>query len=760
MICMNRTDKVELLAPCGSYDCVRAAVSAGADAVYLSGTSFGARAYAKNFSDEELIDTIGFAHLYGVKVYLTVNTLMKNKEIDSLFSYILPLYEAGLDAVIVQDIGVFDYLHKNFPDLDIHISTQVSTSGRYGASFFKEHGAKRIVTARELSLDEIKDIHDNVDIEIESFVHGALCYCYSGQCLLSSFIGGRSGNRGRCAQACRLLYLKEGKKDYLLSLKDMCTLSILPEILDAGVYSLKIEGRMKNAEYVAGVVSIYRKYVDMYLEDRVHYHVDDEDVIKLMDLFNRGGFCEGYYKDNYPKDMLTHKKPNHEGVAVATCVNRLKNEITVKAFLPINKGDVVEYGDKYDHTFSESKKKGDIIKLKVTRECRCKAGDKIYRIRNNSLYEELDKDYISAVKKLDISFKLKAIVGEVLELTADCLGYSVVISGDTVERAESAPVSASRVETQLSKLGDTPYKLVSCDIDISEDAFISMGVLNSLRRSVITLLEEKMKNSMNRESVEQRYVMRRNASDSAALADMGQVRYSVLFENGTDYMASLSETLVTRIYLEDPTISDDSLAKLRETKEVYYAFPVVFRKSFMDSLGEKDLSRFDGFLIRSMEEYAYIKASESLKDKAVICDATIPCFNDYTKLFLRSLGLSTTASYELCREELLDKIMDDEMVVYGHIPMMVSARPIGEAISGDITDRKNETYHYVNDFAHNQNRIYSARPLYVRESGFLRQRIVMTAHETMSLRMILDCLQTGKSTDRACTYGHYIKGVM
>ena len=161
-----------------------------------------------------------------------------------------------------------------------------------------------------------------------------------------------------------------------------------------------------------------------------------------------------------------------------------------------------------------------------------------------------------------------------------------------------------------------------------------------------------------------------------------------------------------------------------------------------------------------MEEYAYIKARESLRDKTVICDATIPCFNDYTKFFLRSLGLSTTASYELCREELLDKIMDDEMVVYGHIPMMVSARPIGEAISGDITDRKNESYHYVNDFAHNQNRIYSARPLYVRESGFLRQRIVMTAHETMSLRMILDCLQTGKSTDRACTYGHYIKGVM
>lgn len=266
---VNYDDKIkaEILAPAGTYECFRAAINAGADAVYLGGSMFGARAFAGNFAEDELLKAIKTAHLYGRKVYLTVNTLLRNDEITRLGDYIRPYYEAGLDAVIVQDYGVFSVLRDSFPGLALHASTQMTITGKYGARLLKEMGADRVVTARELSVAEIRDIHDNVDVEIESFVHGALCYCYSGQCLLSSMIGGRSGNRGRCAQPCRLLYgMNGGNEAYLLSPKDMCTIESIPDILESGVYSLKIEGRMKSPEYVAGVTAAYRKYVDMYLE--------------------------------------------------------------------------------------------------------------------------------------------------------------------------------------------------------------------------------------------------------------------------------------------------------------------------------------------------------------------------------------------------------------------------------------------------------------------------------------------------------------
>ena len=305
----------ELLAPAGSVETMYAAFAAGADAVYIGGSRFGARAYADNAESESLLDAIDYAHLHGKKLYLTVNTLLKEQEMDELYEYLLPFYRQGLDAVIVQDFGVFRSVREWFPDLAIHASTQMTITGKNGAQLLKEMGASRVVTARELSAEEIKDIHDNVDIEIESFVHGALCYCYSGQCLLSSMIGGRSGNRGRCAQPCRLTYSMNGIKDkYLLSPKDMCTVEAIPDILDAGVYSLKIEGRMKSPEYVAGVTYAYRKYVDMYLEKgRDGFKVDAHDITQLMDLYNRGGFCKGYYYSHNDKNMMNKNKMLKKG---------------------------------------------------------------------------------------------------------------------------------------------------------------------------------------------------------------------------------------------------------------------------------------------------------------------------------------------------------------------------------------------------------------------------------------------------------------
>ena len=281
---MNRK-QVEILAPAGSYESMKAAVNAGADAVYIGGSRFGARAYAENLDEETMLKAIDYVHLHGCRLYMTVNTLMKEEELAGLFEYLNPYYMQGLDAAIVQDFGVFSYLRDHFPGLHLHASTQMTITGPYGARLLKEMGASRIVTARELSLEEIREIRDQVDIEIESFVHGALCYCYSGQCLMSSLIGGRSGNRGRCAQTCRLPYeVKQGgrplnKKEerYVLSLKDLCTLDLIPDMVEAGVYSMKIEGRMKSPRYTAGVVSVYRKYVDRYLrKGREGYRVKSE----------------------------------------------------------------------------------------------------------------------------------------------------------------------------------------------------------------------------------------------------------------------------------------------------------------------------------------------------------------------------------------------------------------------------------------------------------------------------------------------------
>ena len=293
----------ELLSPAGSYESFEAAIGAGADAVYVGGPAFGARAYAQNFTQEELITAIETAHIHNRKLYLTVNTLLKNRELDDqLFEYLLPYYEAGLDAVIVQDLGVFSFIRRNFPDLDIHASTQMTVTGPEGMRFLEEKGATRVVPARELSLEEISAMHKASPLEIETFIHGALCYSYSGQCLMSSIFGGRSGNRGRCAQPCRLPYSVtmdhrkyKGDKDFCaLSLKDICTLDILPDILEAGVMSLKIEGRMKQPAYTAGVTAVYRKYLDMYLSGK-EYHVQEKDRKYLLELFSRGGSCKGYY---------------------------------------------------------------------------------------------------------------------------------------------------------------------------------------------------------------------------------------------------------------------------------------------------------------------------------------------------------------------------------------------------------------------------------------------------------------------------------
>lgn len=300
-----RNRDFELLAPAGNINIFKAVIEAGADAVYVGGSMFGARAYANNFDEEELLYAIDYAHLKGVKVYLTVNTLLKNDEIEKLYDYLLPFYKRGLDAVLVQDLGALKLIHDRFPDLAIHTSTQMTVTGIDGVGFLKQFGVQRVVMAREVSLAEMKEIHEKCGMEIEAFVHGALCYSYSGQCLFSSMLGGRSGNRGRCAQPCRLPYCVGNKKDtYILSLKDMCGIKDLQKLKESGVYSLKIEGRMKQAGYASGVVAYYRRYIDSMKE------VSDKDYKNIAGLGNRCGFTDKYYFEHNGTDMVTFEKPN------------------------------------------------------------------------------------------------------------------------------------------------------------------------------------------------------------------------------------------------------------------------------------------------------------------------------------------------------------------------------------------------------------------------------------------------------------------
>lgn len=306
--------KVELLAPAGNFEGLKGAIKAGADAVYLGGQLFGARAYADNFSEEEICEAIHMAHVFGKRIYLTVNTLVKEKELDQLYGFLMPFYKQGLDGVIIQDLGVLKYIREQFPELELHASTQMSLSGENGTRIIKEAGVNRIVPARELSLNEIKTIHDKTGIEIEAFIHGAMCYCYSGQCLLSSILGGRSGNRGRCAQPCRLTYSVDGKEScYPLSMRDMCTLDLIPELIEAGISSFKIEGRMKKSAYAAGVTSIYRKYIDLYYENPDKYQVKEEDRKLLSSLYIRSSIGEGYYHRHNGREMITLDSPAYSG---------------------------------------------------------------------------------------------------------------------------------------------------------------------------------------------------------------------------------------------------------------------------------------------------------------------------------------------------------------------------------------------------------------------------------------------------------------
>ncbi len=497
----------EILAPAGTPAALSAAIRAGADAVYLGGSLFSARAFAGNFNQEELLKAIEDCHLFDVKLYMTVNTLMKEKEMSGLVSYMKPFYQAGLDGVIVQDVGCAKVLQDAFPDLSLHASTQMSISSAYGAALLKAQGFKRVVPARELSLAEIREIKEESRIEIETFVHGAMCFSYSGKCLLSSFAGGRSGNRGRCAQPCRKCYdlPDTGIREYAMSMKDVCTLRILPDLIDAGIDSFKIEGRMKNPVYVAATVDAYKKARDYYLAavenssfdrneaaaenssfDRKKY----EDFIRplekeLADIYNRGGFSEGYYFMEKGPEMVANERPNHTGVLIGTVEKIAPPELFIRLTEEVYAQDVLEIRPAgVELTSAGSGKKGALLTIKGKEFRSIQKGQQVFRTRNNHLISRIQKEIIDPEKQIPVQGVITAKAGEPLMITLQG-EVSVTAQGTVVEKAKKQPTGKADLLEKIQKTGGSEISFETISIEMDQDIFVPMSAFNQLRREAM-----------------------------------------------------------------------------------------------------------------------------------------------------------------------------------------------------------------------------------------------------------------------------------
>lgn len=746
--------KSELLAPAGSCESMKAAYAAGADAVYIGGSRFGARAYADNPDDEMLKKAVDYAHIRGKKLYLTVNTLLKDEEMADLYEYLAPLYKEGLDAVIVQDFGVLKMIRACFPQMEIHASTQMSITTEYGARLLKESGASRIVTARELSLEEIRTIHENTDIEIESFIHGALCYCYSGQCLLSSMLGGRSGNRGRCAQPCRLPYETEGfrkeKGKYLLSPKDICTLDILPEILECGVYSLKIEGRMKKAEYTAGVVSVYRKYLDLYAEKgREGYSVSKEDRTVLLDLYNRGGFSTGYYKQHNGPGMMSVKRPNHQGIKAARIVSSGPQGLKIEAMETLHKGDVLEKQDSQD-------KQGIVLDTDIAsgKKASVKWGGKyrnaengsfLMRTRNQQLIDFLEKNYLAYeyCEKINGKLILSKQKPAILKLT--CRNFEISAEGACPKEAKNRPLTLEDVEKQMKKTGGSGFVFEDMKIEMEDGLFMPLQGLNELRRSAVAKLQETILAAHRRKDANrpaQRHdafqaedecggVLRPEQEMPFPAENDGSAAplLSVSLENTAAFEEICRMAGVDAVYLdcnafydrEDFVLRGSVLASMcREAgKRCFYIMPWIFRSEAVEYYSKEDVWRtllcFDGVLLRSQDEYLFLRGRGY--GKSMAADWNLYTWNAYAEDFWREKGLCyDTLPPELNRREIMRRgCKGSELIVYGHQPLMVSAQCQIKNRQGctkkpqllSLTDRKRKRFSVKNNCQFCYNTIYN-----------------------------------------------------
>lgn len=681
--------KVELLSPAGNYEAFAGALNAGADAVYLGGEKFGARAYADNFTTEEICRALHVAHFMGRKVYLTVNTLLKDKETARLYDYLRPFYEAGLDGVIVQDLGVFNLIRECFPGLALHVSTQMTVTGPGAAAFLKEQGAVRIVPARELSLAEVRTMKEKTDIEIECFIHGAMCYCYSGQCLFSSILGGRSGNRGRCAQPCRLPYQIYANQEqilgesYPLSLKDMCTLAYIPQLIEAGIDSFKIEGRMKQPEYAAGVTAIYRKYIDRYYgQGADEYRVEPEDMDRLRGLYIRSEIQTGYYERHNGKEMITLTKPGYSG-SDARVIEEIRE-------------NYLHEPDKMSVRLSVEVRAGEPMWIRVTGTETQKG--QIFANGNGAAARKPHEPDMEQIQ--------------------------TQITGDVAQAAQNAPLRAEDIRKQMMKTGNSCVAVSDCQIHIEGDVFVPVRALNQLRRDAIEAYENQV--ICGTGLCDRRMLPEdRSAEQGQSIGDeTPQEQKNVfhkttipLYEKNSRLTESIIKTpaiecLVTtyeqfaavadygcrRIFIESDLFLRDYeriislMGALHTTRDehrsencsYYLALPPILRLRDTEYLQrltqrlEESNGKVSGFLLRNLEGLSYV--SHLKGDYAVIPDTGLYCFNQETLKFWKDYGREYTLPYELNAGEAFHLVqsagelgMRTILVVYGRIPMMVTA---------------------------------------------------------------------------------------
>lgn len=687
----------ELLAPAGNYEGFLGAVAAGADAVYLAGTKYGARAYADNFTEEEVCRAVSYAHVFGKKVYLTVNTLLKDQELEELPAYLKPYAAAGLDGVIVQDLGALLLIREAFPELPLHASTQMSLTGAAGAGMLKRMGVSRIVPARELSLAEISEIKERTGLEIETFIHGAMCYSYSGQCLFSSLLGGRSGNRGRCAQPCRLPYRigEDGKECYPLSLKDMCTIDILPALIEAGIDSFKIEGRMKKPEYAAGVTAVYRKYLDLFAQKgKEGYSVSGEDKQILASLYIRSGIQEGYYFKQNGREMVTLTSPSYNG-------------------------------------------------------------------SDERILEEIRRLYLETPLKKEIKMQAGFTAGERawLALQAEDQNgriHSVRTEGILTQEAHSHPVSAENIRTALLKLGNTPFSAKAEDLELylSGDVFYPLKALNELRRQGIRALLDSFSEKSPAFKRAEVCPKAEGTLQPALYPAEGEERerkhgVRVLVSSMEQFEALAGSGLQPDIlYLEEKLAdTEEKLEEIQRRRDmtgghyrIYLALPYVTRsRELADWERKKPLfEKVDGVLARNLETCAWLWETAYLG--SVSLDAGLNCFNQKTFDFWAERVESICLSYELNgreRRALLSgrepgrrKAVLEE-VVYGRLPLMVTANCVA-LTKGDcgkevprkegglggtlyLKDRMNKTFPVVSSCGRCFNVLYNSLPLSLHE---------------------------------------------
>ena len=709
-------NKIELLAPAGSMESLYAAVQNGADAVYLGGSKFSARAYASNFGEEEMTKAVEYCHIYGVKVFVTLNTLLKENEMDEALKYAAFLYSIGVDGIIIQDMGLAYLINKNLPDLEIHASTQMTVHNGEGALFLKDIGFKRIVLSRELSLKEIKHISTDLGVETEIFVHGALCICYSGQCLMSSIIGGRSGNRGRCAQPCRLPYKlinkKEGKETsaYILSPKDICTIENIKDIIESGTSSLKIEGRMKRPDYVAGVVDIYRRAIDSVYDNKA-FDFNNEKK-KLMQLFNREGFSKAYMLGNPGKSLMAYSFPKNTGVFMGKAGSG--QELVLEENISLKDG--VRHGDEgfavskiiKNGKEVEAAYKGDKVKLFPVSY---KSGDYLYKTSDVKFFEELAESYKNPFdKKLSLSLEVEFKVEEPIVIKVNYGGREFKAVGEVVQKALKKPLDKEKLKENLSKTGDTPFEFTTVAFNTYEEGFLPVSSVNAVRRELVGSIEEYIKNKDKKNISSKSFSLRKeNNKESFSMPP-----YLVCINNMDGFKAVLdsgAEHIAVNVFNRGSSITIKDI----KNHKVYLKIPNIIKEEFegICSTIEENLPNIMGIVTGNLGIINRFKGRTN-----IIGDYKLNIFNSFAlnsyNNFLQGSSLSVELNKKEIGELLKGEARNCQALVYGKIELMVSEYcPIGSVFGGRdmekvcsracekgsyvLKDRKNEEFLVTTD---------------------------------------------------------------